>query len=197
MGNRIFGTPKQPETSPAKTYPSLQEQISILEKRKVHLHKLIEFNLQKAKSATTKDEALRYLKLKVMYENELKTLFGMLDKLEGLDNARQRLLFQKDTLMVTKQATEVLKQNTVDPIKAEDIMDEARYALEEANEVSEILSRTDPPSQELQAEFDALMAPPQEPPVAPPVIISLPEVPQQPPKEEPQMEKELRMLVAS
>ena len=196
MGNRIFGTPKKQE-EPVKHWPSIQEQIAVLEKRKTHIYKLIEIQGQKAKEAKTKEEALRYLKLKVMYSNELKTLFGMLEKLEGLDNAHQRILFQKDTLMVTQQATNVIKQNTIDPIKAEDIMDEVRDALDEANEVSEILSRTEPPTDDVQAEFDALMAPPQEPPVAPavPAIVSLPEVPVQV-KETP-IEKELRMLVAS
>ena len=196
MGNRIFGTPKKQE-EPVKAWPSIQEQIAVLEKRKTHIYKLIEIQGQKAKEAKTKEEALRYLKLKVMYSNELKTLFGMLEKLEGLDNAHQRILFQKDTLMVTQQATNVIKQNTIDPIKAEDIMDEVRDALDEANEVSEILSRTEPPTDDVQAEFDALMAPPQEPPVAPavPAIVSLPEVPVQV-KETP-IEKELRMLVAS
>ena len=196
MGNRIFGTPKKQE-EPIAQWPSIQEQIAVLEKRKTHLYKMIEINGQKAKDSKTKEEALRYLKLKLMYANELKTMFGMLEKLEGLDNARQRLIFQKDTLMVTKQATDVIKKNTIDPIKAEDIMDEVKYALEEANEVSDILSRTEPPSEELQTELDALVSPPQEPPVAPtlPAIVSLPEVPVQV-KETP-IEKELRMLVAS
>jgi hypothetical protein len=196
MGNRIFGTPKKVE-EPIDPWPTVQEQIKILEKRKTHLNKLIEINGIKAKEFTSKEEALRCLKLKAMYASELKTVFGMLDKLETLDNAHQRIIFQKDTLLVTKQATNVIKQNTIDPIKAEDIMDDIKCAIEEANEVSDILSRTDPPSEELQAELDALVSPPQEPPVAPtaPIIVSLPEVPVQV-KETP-MDKELRILVAN
>jgi hypothetical protein len=195
MGNRIFGTPKKPEEH-VNTWPNIQEQIAILEKRKTHLYKLIELNTQKAKESKTKEESLRYLKLKAMYTNELKTIFGMLEKLEGLDNTHQRIVFQKNTLMVTKQATNVIKQNTVDPIKAEDIMDEVKDVIDDANEVSHILSRTEPPSEELEAEFNSLMAPPQEPPVAPTVsvIVSLPEVPVQ--IKENSMEKELRILAA-
>jgi hypothetical protein len=197
MGNRIFGAPKKPEPSPVKTVPSLQEQISILEKRKTHLNKLIEIHDQKAKESKTKDEAIRYLKLKIMYANELKSLYGMLDKLEGLENARQRLTFQKNVLDVTKEATVVIKQNTVDPVKAEDILDDVRDAMDDVNEVTNILSRTDPPSRELQDELDALMAP-KEPPVEPevPIVVPLPEVPVQV-EQITTMDKELRMLVAN
>lgn len=197
MGNRIFGTPKKPEPSPVKAAPSLQEQISILEKRKTHLYKLIEINLQKAKESNTKDEAYRYLKLKQMYETELKSLFGMLDRLEGLDNARQRVTLHASTLKVTEQATTVLKANMVDADKADDIMFEVKEAIEEVDRVSEVLGRTDPPSQELQDAFDALVSAPQEPPISPalPIIVPLPEVPVQP--NETPIEKELRMLVAS
>ena len=197
MGNRIFGAPKKPEPSPVKTVHSLQEQISILEKRKTHLNKLIEIHDQKAKESKTKDEAIRYLKLKIMYANELKSLYGMLDKLEGLENARQRLTFQKNVLDVTKEATVVIKQNTVDPVKAEDILDDVRDAMDDVNEVTNILSRTDPPSRELQDELDALMAP-KEPPVEPevPIVVPLPEVPVQV-EQTTTMDKELRMLVAN
>jgi hypothetical protein len=193
MGNRIFGTPKKQEPLPVKDSPTLQQQISNLEKRKVYLTKCIDFNDQKAKESKTNEEKLRYLKLKVMYANELNTIFGMLEKLEGLDNARQRLVFQKDMLTVTQLATNAIKQTAVDPMNAEEIIDEANEAIEQVNEVNTILSRTEPISDDVQAEFDSLVSP-QEPPVAP-AIISFPQVPTR--VEETTVDKELRMLVAS
>jgi hypothetical protein len=199
MGNNIYGKPKQtaPPPSLITTAPSLQEQITILEKRKTHLERLIEINAEKARDAKTKDEAYRYLKLKTTYANELKSIFGMLDKLEGLDNARQRLHFQKNTLEVTQQVTTVIKQNTVDVGNAEDIMDNVREAIEDVDRVSEVLGRTEPPSEELQKELDDLFerpAPVQEPAAQQPEILQFPEVPQQKPVS--QMDRELRMLAS-
>lgn len=188
MGNHIFGVPKKPEPSPIKTAPSLHEQILVLEKRKNHLHNLIEIHIQKAKEAKTKDEAYRYLKLKQMYETELKGIFAMLDRLEGLDNARQRASIQATTLAVTEHATNILKSNTVNPEKADAIMFEVKEAIGEVDRTSEILGQIEPPTQELQDELDALMAP------TPPPIVSLPDVPV---RTETTVDKELRMLVAS
>ena len=197
MGNSLYGKPKEtiqpPPPALMSAAPSLQEQISILEKRQTHLDRLIEINHQRARDSKTKDEAYRYLKLKANYENELKSVFGMLDRLEGLDNARQRLHFQKNTLEVTKQVTEVIKKNTMDVSDAEDIMDNVREAVEDVDRVSDVLGRTEPPSEELQKELDNLFEKPAPVPLQQPEILSFPEVPQQ--KEPTQMEKELRMLV--
>lgn len=196
MGNNIYGKPKQTAPPPAlmTTAPSLQEQISILEKRKTHLETLIEINTEKARNSKTKDEAYRYLKLKSTYVNELKSIFGMLDKLEGLDNARQRLHFQKDTMEVTKQVTSVIKKNTMDVGDAEDIMDNVREAIDDVDRLTEVLGKTDPPSEELQKELDDLFEKPVPVQVEQPVILQFPEVPQQKPTST-QMERELRMLV--
>lgn len=189
MGNHIFGVPKKQEPSPIKTAPSLQEQIQILEKRITHLNNLIQIHVQKAKEAKTKDEAYRYLKLKQMYETELKGIFGMLDRLEGLDNARHRAILHNTTLNVTENATSILKSITVNPDKADEIMFDVKEAIDEVDRTSEILGKTDPPSQELQDELNVLMAP-----EAPPAIITLPDVPA---RVENTADKELRMLVAS
>jgi hypothetical protein len=178
------------------TAPSLQEQITILEKRKTHLERLIEINTQKARESKTKDEAHRYLKLKTTYASELKSIFGMLDKLEGLDNARQRAHFQKNTLEVTKQVTTVIKQNTMDVGEAENIMDDVREAVDDVDRVTKALGETEPPSEELQKELDDLFEKPatvQKPNVQQPEILQFPEVPQQKPAAT-QMERELRML---
>jgi hypothetical protein len=197
MGNNIYGKPKQTAPPPAlmTTAPSLQEQISILEKRKSYLERLIEINTQKARESKTKDEAYRYLKLKTTHANELKSIFGMLDKLEGLDNARQRVHFQKNTLEVTKQVTTVIKQNTMDVGDAEDIMDDVREAIDDVDRVTRALGETEPPSEELQKELDDLFEKPAPVEVRQPEILQFPEVPQQKPPVT-QMERELRMLAS-
>jgi hypothetical protein len=197
MGNNIYGKPKQTLPQPAlmTTAPSLQEQIGILEKRKSHLENLIQINHDKARQSKTKDEAYRYLKLKSSYENELKSIFGMLDKLEGLDSARQRLHFQKNTLEVTKQATTVIKQNTMDVGDAENIMDDVREAIDDVDRVTKALGETEPPSEELQKELDDLFEKPAPVEVRQPEILQFPEVPQQKPPVT-QMERELRMLAS-
>lgn len=186
----IYGKPTPAEVKPLHSVtPSLQEQISILEKRKTHLGKLIEISVQNARESKTKEEALRFIKLKVKYANEINTIFGMLDKLEGLDNATQRLQFQKSMINVTKQATTVIKENTIDAGKVEDIMDDVEEAMDNVNEVSDILSRINPTSRDVQAELDALFE------EAKPIeikILDFPEVPQQI-----SVEKELRILVTN
>lgn len=189
MGNNIYGKPKPP-TPPLKAAPTLQEQIIILERKKAHLEKLIEGELQKAKQAKTKEDGMRHLKLKNMYENQMKSIFGMLDRLEGLDEARQRVALHASVIAVTQQATQAIKAHTLDAGKAEDTMYDAKEAVDEVNRVSEVLGRSESPSEELQAEYAALLADPK------PVIVPLPEVPvQEAPKTE--MEKELRILVPS
>lgn len=197
MGNQIFGKPK--EQPPVKTPPSLQEQILILEKRKTHLQKLIEINYEKAKKSTTKEEAMRYLKLKTNYETELKSIYGMLDRLEGLDNARQRIILQVETVRATEHATDIIKKNTIDSDKVVDIMFEAKDAIEEVDKVSEALGRMDAPNYELEEEVNAMFAertaPPQQPEV--PVILQFPEVPVTRNIVEDTSEKELKMLVPS
>ena len=190
MGNSIYGNPKPPTPPPLKTAPTLQEQIIILERKKSHLEKLIEGEIQKAKQAKTKEDGIRHLKLKHMYENQMKTIFGMLDRLEGLDEARQRVALHASVIAVTQQATDAIKSHTLDASKVEDTMYDAKEAVDEVNRVSEVLGRSESPSEELQSELDALLDVPK------PVIVPLPEVPvQEEPKTE--MEKELRILVPS
>ncbi len=187
MGNNIYGKPKPP-AAPIKAAPSLQEQIIILERRKTHLEKLIEFEINAAKKSTRREDGLRHLKMKNMYETQLKTIFGMLDRLESLNDATQRIAIQASVIQTTKQATQVIKASTVDPSKVEDAMFDAKEAVEEVNRVSEVLGRSESPSEELQNELDSLLADPK------PAIVPLPEVPvQEAPKTE--MEKELRILI--
>ena len=198
MGNRIFGTPKKPEeeTLSIRNVPTLHEQISVLEKRRLHLEKLINLYDEQAKQSKTKDETMRNLKSKLKYSEELKTVYSMLDKLEGLENARQRIVFQKDIIKATEQATTAIKQNIVDVDKVSDTMVEVENAIEEVNKVNQILSQNNEPSYELEEEYNNLMA---EKKQEVPMSINLPDVPVQEPivdisKKEPS--PELRMLVS-
>lgn len=201
MGNRMFGTPKEPEEQKLsiRNIPTLEEQLSVLEKRRTHLQKLIELYEDQASKSKTKDETMRNLKLKLKYSDELKTVYAMLDKLEGLENARQRVIFQKNLMTATEQATKTIKQHMMDSDKVSDTMFEVQNTLEEVDKVSEVLTRTESPSHQLEEEYNNLMD--KKKSEEPIITMNLPDVPvQQPmtikiPKEEPS--PELRMLVSS
>lgn len=190
MGNAIFGKPKE-EPRPVVEPPSIQDQLTILEKRKNHLGKLIEINDKKAKESKTKNEAAHYIKIRVRYENELKSVYGMVEKLENLEHATQQAMFQKDVLNTVKHNTTIIKNNTVDVADAEEIMDNVKEAVDEANEVSNVLARPTTPDADVEAEVDKLFQ--QEKPT----ILNLPDVPRVVPKPEDPVEKELRTLVGA
>jgi hypothetical protein len=182
MGNNIsvYGTPKKVSPVPlVAAAPSLQEQINVLQKRKTFLEKTIEFDNQRIKQAKTKDEAYRYLKQKQTHENELKSIFAMLDKLEGLDSARERLQFQKDMIAVTDVATNIIKNNMVDATKAETVMDNVDELINNVNEVSDILSGNQQPDYQLQEQVEAMFAEKQNIIQFPDVPIQMPDVPKQ------------------
>ena len=178
MGNSmsVYGSAPTKPASLISVAPSLQEQINVLQKRKRFLEKAIEFDIQKIRESKTKEEAYKCLKLKQTHENEMKSIFGMLDKLEGLDSARERLQFQKDVIAVTSTATAVIKDNMIDASKAEAVMDDISETIENVNEISNILaSGNERPDYQLQEEVEAMFAEkPKEP-----VIIQMPDVPQQ------------------
>lgn len=195
MGNRIFGKPIVEQPKPKI---SLQEQILILEKRKDHLEKLVDVYDKKAKISSTKEDAIRNLNLKINYGNEIKTLYGMIYKLEKLDRAQQQVEFQKNIITAAKQTTELIKQNMINPDDVSDALFESDEAIKEIEHISEELGRTEPIDQELQAELDKLFTNTEEQKV-PEVsnvetIIELPTPPTNKVKEN-EMEKELKMLM--
>lgn len=159
MGERLFGKPKPPPKTITNA-PSLQEQISILEKRKEHLERLIDIYDQKAKASKTVDEATRNLKLKINYSNELKSIYGMIYNLEKLESARQKAEFQKNIVHAAKQTTEVIRQNMIDPDDANDVMFETEEAIKEVEQINNELGRMDSPDQELQEELNKLYTTP-------------------------------------
>lgn len=190
----LFGKPKSPPPAPA---PSLQEQISVLEKRKDHLERLIGIYEQKAKLSKTQDEATRHLKLKVNYSNELKSIYGMIYNLEKLESARQKAEFQKSIVEASKQTTEFIRQNMVNPDHANDIIFETEEAIKEVEQIHNELGKSEPLDSEVQAELDKLMSDVQ--PVnipQPPIIIQLPAVPNTNIPQSTKMEDELKALEA-
>lgn len=159
MGERLFGKPKPPPTPP-KEIPSLQEQIKFIEKRKEHLERLVEIYDQKAKLSKTKDEAIRNLKLKINYANEIKTIYGMIYNLEKLESARQKVELQKNMVHAAKQTTNIIRQNMIDPDDANDIIFETEEAIKDVEDVSRQLGRNDSYDEELQSELDKLFVAP-------------------------------------
>jgi hypothetical protein len=159
MGERMFGKPKPPPTPP-KEIPSLQDQIKFIEKRKEHLERLVEIYDQKAKLSKTKDEAIRNLKLKINYANEIKTIYGMIYNLEKLESARQKVELQKNMVHAAKQTTNIIRQNMIDPDDANDIIFETEEAIKDVEDVSRQLGRNDSYDEELQSELDKLFVAP-------------------------------------
>lgn len=193
MGNRIFGKPKQ--TPIVKEAPSLQEQICILEKRKDHLERLVVIYDQKAKASTSKEEAVRNLKLKITYGNEIKTIYGMIYKLEKLEGARNQVKFQKDIYNAAKQTTDIIKQNMVNIDDVNDVMIETEDAMREIDEINQELGRSNSDDETLQAELNNIFAIPEEPSVTVSNIPTLEQkiiMPVAP--SETQIEEELRIL---
>jgi hypothetical protein len=190
MGNAIFGKPVAPPP-PEKKAPSIQEQLTVLEKRKNYLEKLVQTHARKAQESTTKEDALLFLQMKQRHEHDLKNVHAMIERLESLESTTSQVLFQKETLAVVKQATNVINNNKVDIDTAEEIMDNVRDATDDVEQVSNVFAREEPPNPELEAEVNKMFE------TRPPVIVNLPDVPRPVPKKEVKVEDELRMLVAS
>jgi len=194
MGNYIFGAPKT-QVVPEKPEVSIREKIMMLEKRKSYLE-LLAANAQKsAKEATSKDTALRYIKSKNMYLKEIQSIHGMLEKLETLENARQRIMISKDVLDVTKQANQAIKINMMDPDKVEDFMDEMAETINQADDVTRVIGAPLTSNFEAEQELEEMLRE-NNAVVPPPTAVPMPLPPTKLPTQEKTVE-EIRMLIPS
>jgi hypothetical protein len=168
----------------------------MLEKRKAYLEVLAANCLKNATEATSKDTALRHLKSKHMYLQEIQTINGMLEKLETLENARQRTMITKDVLHVTSFATHDIKSNMVDPDKVEDLMDDMADTIAQSEEIAKVIGAPLTSNFTVEQEFEDLIREKQNTVVVPPPITT--QMPT-PPTTQPisQQSEEIRMLVPS
>lgn len=76
-----MGSSKSKPTVKPLTYTSFEDQRSVLLKRKTHLEKLIELYDQKANDPTLIDNQAVFLNLKQTYEDELRRILSMCERL--------------------------------------------------------------------------------------------------------------------
>lgn len=168
--------PAKPTPIVQEKTPSVEEQIKYLEKRKINLETLINSNIKLARQALSKKDNVasqRYMKTVHRLRTELANIHAMIDKLDELHHTTQKMRMQKDVLNVTDKATNTLKQITIDPSRADEIMDNMQEAIENVTEVSEVFGKmTVSPS--IEKELNDMMGEP-EPVISIPT--NLPEIP--------------------
>jgi len=118
-----------------------------LDKREVHLKKLIDQCLKEAKKASSqknKKGALYQLKKKKMYEKELDQLFGKKSNLDMQILTLQGAATNKEVLQAMQQGAATLKQqvNDSDIDTVDSAMDEINEAMGIADELSEALAQS-------------------------------------------------------
>lgn len=169
--NRLFGKGK-----PKEPGPSISDCITGVDARAEGVEKKInalEADLRKfrdqmakmregpAKNAV-KAKALRILKQKKLYENQLDNLRGQSFNMEQANFAAQTLKDTQTTVVAMKDGMKAMKKEfkkiNIDDI--EDVQDDLADMLEQADEVQEALGRTyntpELDDDELAAELDAL-----------------------------------------
>ncbi|XP_018321895.1 charged multivesicular body protein 5 [Agrilus planipennis] len=169
--NRLFGKgkPKEPGPSITDVIAGVDQRAEGLEKKIGSLdNELRKFRDQMAKMRegpaknAVKAKAMRVLKQKKIYEQQLDNLRGQSFNMEQANFAHQTLKDTHQTVLVMKDGMKQMKKEfkkiNVDDI--EDVQDELADMLEQADEVQEALGRSyntpELDEDELAAELDAL-----------------------------------------
>ena len=131
--------------SPKAALATLRYQEGKLEKRLEHVRSQMKALAERAKVSLTqndKPKALQLLKEKAMLEEQEKSTQGMLDKIQQQRFALEMSLIQVDTVKAIQKTNTYFKEveKEVDADKAQTIVDDMDEAMENANEVSRILS---------------------------------------------------------
>jgi hypothetical protein len=135
---------KKPVPAPEKP-PSLEEKIGYLEKRKVYLETNARNYTTKAKECATQGDRLgakRFLLYAKRCEDEVQKIYGMLVKVEELKHAQENTRMNRDVLLSIESGTRVLGQQTIQIDRAETIVDNMEEAIQNAQEVSDVFTRT-------------------------------------------------------
>lgn len=179
-----------PKPLPEKVV-SLSDKIGDLEKRKRYLETNAQNYAIKARECATQQDRLgakRYLLSAKRCQDELQKTFGMLVRLEELKYAQDNTRINRDVLLSMENGTRVLKQSVVDIDRADAIVDNMEDAMQNAQEVSDVFTRTMPNESSVEKELEELMR--QDLPQLP---TQLPQIPTQPVD----MEAELRGIERS
>lgn len=140
MGN-LYGKPKaQPPTpQPAS---SMEEQLKVLEKRKAYAEARVNHATEQAKLCVEKNDkagATRWLKQATMLRKEQVQICAMMEKLDSLQGAYQQARITRDVLLATDGAAAQIRALGVNSDKADDIMDRARDAIADVEDVNRVL----------------------------------------------------------
>nr|CAH7756146.1 unnamed protein product [Callosobruchus chinensis] len=169
--NRLFGKakPKEPGPSISDCIAGVDQRADAVEKKINGLENdLRRFRDQMAKMRegpaknAVKQKALRVLKQKKLYENQLDNLRGQSFNMEQANMAHQTLKDTHTTVVAMRDGMNQMKKEfkkiNIDDI--EDVQDELADMMEQADEVQEALGRTyntpEIDEDELEAELDAL-----------------------------------------
>lgn len=138
--------PIESKSSPIDALSKLKKTAETLEKRKTHLNTKITEFMKKAREKMKKGDkrgAMMLLKKKKMYEKEITKIEGsqmnmeqQIITIEGMYT--NKLVF--DNLKNTNNCIKTL-HNTMDIEDVEDLHDDINEAMENSNEISELMSR--------------------------------------------------------
>lgn len=153
---KIFGGGDENKTNKRKTIESksspidalskLKKTVETLEKRKIHLNTKITEFMKKAKEKMKKSDkrgAMMLLKKKKMYEKEIAKIEGSQMNMEQQIITIESMYTNKlvfDNLKNTNNCIKTL-HNTMDIEDVEDLHDDINEAMENSNEISELMSR--------------------------------------------------------
>lgn len=169
--NRLFGTgkPKQPPPNLTDVIgnvdsrgDSVQKKISMLDKDLLKYKEQMKKMRDGPSKNMVKQKAMRVLKQKKMYENQLENLRNQSFNMEQANFATQTLKDTKTTVDAMKTGVKQMKKEykKVNIDEIEDIQDDMEDMLDQANEVQEALGRQygmpEIDDADLDAELDAL-----------------------------------------
>ena len=157
MGN-LYGKPKP---APAPAPPSTEDQLTKLEKRKTYAQTRINHATEKAKECVQANDragAERWLKQAAQFRAEIKSLYAMIAQLEALQGTYQQARITRDVLLTTDGAANQIRSLNITADKADDIMDRARDAIADVEDVNRVLMGPISREPDVSAELAALEA---------------------------------------
>ena len=141
MGN-LYGKPK-PQPAPILPVTSMEEQLRVLEKRKVYTESRINHATEQAKACiqtNDKSGAERWLRQIKGFRTEQKNIYAMMEKLDALQGSYQQARIARDVLRVTESAAGQIRGLGLNADKADDIMDRARDAIADVEDVNRVMA---------------------------------------------------------
>ncbi|KAK5577402.1 hypothetical protein RB653_002343 [Dictyostelium firmibasis] len=155
---KLFGKPKS-KKSPQDSITDLKNLVDMLEKRQTFLQSKIETceaNAKKFVASKKKNEALRCLKQRNSFQNEINKLNGTSDTLTSQIIALENAKMNMEVFNVMNQASNSLRDlhgsMTLD--KVDDVMDEIKEQMDIHEEISNAISQ--PLSSQMEDEDELL-----------------------------------------